>query len=138
MENANSGAPDQIPHSAASGLDLHCLPMSDKKKASKAYMDYFIEPGLSLTINLANILTTLGNLKTEISIIVFIFSIYNLIGEPLATYTINSLCVGKQFIMFCCLSIFFSKIAFSRNNFSNAIRASNNFGSRSGPTFCWA
>ena len=30
---ANSGDPDQTPHSAASDLDLHCLPMSHKKDA---------------------------------------------------------------------------------------------------------
>ena len=30
---ANSGDPDQTPHSVASDLGLHCLPMSHKKDA---------------------------------------------------------------------------------------------------------
>ena len=30
---ANSGDPDQKPHSVASDLGLHCLPMSHKKDA---------------------------------------------------------------------------------------------------------
>ena len=30
---ANSGDPDQTPHSVASDLGLHCLPMSYKKHA---------------------------------------------------------------------------------------------------------
>ena len=30
---ANSGDPDQTPHSVASHLGLHCLPMSHKKDA---------------------------------------------------------------------------------------------------------
>ena len=30
---ANSGDPDQTPHSLASDLGLHCLPMSHKKDA---------------------------------------------------------------------------------------------------------
>ena len=30
---ANSGYPDQTPRSVASGLGLHCLPMSHKKYA---------------------------------------------------------------------------------------------------------
>ena len=33
MLQANSGDPDQTPHSAASGMGLHCLPMSHKKDA---------------------------------------------------------------------------------------------------------
>ena len=28
VNNANSGDPDQMPHSAVSDLGLHCLPMS--------------------------------------------------------------------------------------------------------------
>ena len=30
---ANSGDPDQTPHSVASGLGVHCLPKSHKKDA---------------------------------------------------------------------------------------------------------
>ena len=30
---ANSGDPDQMPHSVASDLGLHCMPMSHKKDA---------------------------------------------------------------------------------------------------------
>ena len=32
-QKANSGEPDQTPHTAASDLGLHCLPMSFKKDA---------------------------------------------------------------------------------------------------------
>ena len=31
---ANSGEPDQTPHSVASDLDLHCLPLCHKKGAT--------------------------------------------------------------------------------------------------------
>ena len=31
IRQANNGDPDQMPHSVASDLDLHCLPMSHKK-----------------------------------------------------------------------------------------------------------
>ena len=33
IKQANSGDPDQTPHSVASDLGLHCLPMSHKKDA---------------------------------------------------------------------------------------------------------
>ena len=35
---ANSGDPDQTPHSVASDLGLHCLPMSHKKDASHIWV----------------------------------------------------------------------------------------------------
>ena len=35
---ANSGDPDQTLHSAASDLDLHCLPMSHKKDARNIWV----------------------------------------------------------------------------------------------------
>ena len=35
---ANSGDPDQTPHSVASDLGLHCLPMSYKKHARHIWL----------------------------------------------------------------------------------------------------
>ena len=35
---ANIGNPDQMPHSAASDLGLHCLPMSLKKDARRRWV----------------------------------------------------------------------------------------------------
>ena len=35
---ANSGDPDQMPHSVASDLGLHCLPMSHKKDARNIWV----------------------------------------------------------------------------------------------------
>ena len=36
---ANSGNPDQTPHSVASDLGLHCLPMSHKKDARHTWIN---------------------------------------------------------------------------------------------------
>ena len=36
---ANSGDPDQTPHSVASDLGLHCLPMSHKKRARHIWVE---------------------------------------------------------------------------------------------------
>ena len=43
-KTANSGGPEQTPHSAASDLGPHCLPMSHKKDARliKAYLTFML------------------------------------------------------------------------------------------------
>ena len=51
---ANSGDPDQTLHSAASGLGLHCLPMSYRKDARLKWVNIIM---LSIYTTLSTILT---------------------------------------------------------------------------------
>ena len=47
---ANSGDPDETPHSVASDLGLHCLPISNKKEARlKWVMSLFCNMHLKLS-----------------------------------------------------------------------------------------
>ena len=39
---ANSGDPDQTPHSVASDLGLHCLPMSHKKDTRHIWVKMYL------------------------------------------------------------------------------------------------